>query len=122
MTFIRQATGKIGESIASDYLKKQGFSILHLNYRTLYGEIDIVGKKDNKIHFIEVKTRTSLKNGYPHEAVHYYKRQHLEKAVRYYILKNRVKDYKLSVDVISILMENGSVKEFKHFTGIDINH
>jgi putative endonuclease len=48
--------GKIGENIAKTFLVKQGFSILDLNYRTRYGEIDIVAKKDNKIHFIEVKS------------------------------------------------------------------
>ena len=35
---------------------KHGFTVLETNYRTKYGEIDIVAKKDNKIRFIEVKS------------------------------------------------------------------
>jgi putative endonuclease len=48
--------GKIGENITKTFLMKQGFYILEMNYRTQYGEIDIVAKKDSKIHFIEVKS------------------------------------------------------------------
>lgn len=48
--------GKIGENIAKTFLMKHGFSILERNYRTRYGEIDIIAKKDNILHFIEVKS------------------------------------------------------------------
>ncbi len=47
--------GKNGEKIAVSFLVKHGFSILDRNYRTKYGEIDIVAKKDQKIRFVEVK-------------------------------------------------------------------
>ncbi len=48
--------GKIGEGLARTFLMKQGFIILETNFRILQGELDIVAKKDNKIHFVEVKT------------------------------------------------------------------
>lgn len=48
--------GKIGENIAKTFLMKQGFDIKDINYRTKYGEIDIVCLKDKVIHFIEVKS------------------------------------------------------------------
>ncbi len=48
--------GKIGENIAKTFLMKHGFSILETNYRTHFGEIDIIARKDNKIRFIEVKS------------------------------------------------------------------
>jgi putative endonuclease len=48
--------GKIGENIAQTFLVKHGFSIVITNYRTRYGEIDIIAKKDNKIRFVEVKS------------------------------------------------------------------
>lgn len=47
--------GKIGENLTASFLMKQGFSIIERNYRILQGELDIVAKKDNKLHFIEVK-------------------------------------------------------------------
>jgi putative endonuclease len=48
--------GKIGENITRSFLVKHGFSVLDVNYRTRYGEIDVIAKKDNKIRFIEVKS------------------------------------------------------------------
>ena len=48
--------GKIGESLTKTFLMKQGFDILDQNYRIPYGEIDIVAKKDNRLHFVEVKS------------------------------------------------------------------
>jgi putative endonuclease len=35
---------------------KQGFTILETNYRTKYGELDIIAKKDNVLRFVEVKS------------------------------------------------------------------
>ena len=46
----------MGEDIAVKYLKNKGFSIVCLNYRKKYGEIDIIAKKGTILHFVEVKT------------------------------------------------------------------
>ena len=57
--------GKTGENLAANFLEKQGYEILHKNWRYSYYEIDIVAKKGKKLHFVEVKTLTTSKNGYP---------------------------------------------------------
>lgn len=51
-----QKTGELGEKICVQYLLKNGFTILETNYTQKHGEIDIIAKKSNKIHFIEVKS------------------------------------------------------------------
>jgi putative endonuclease len=48
--------GQLGENIACEYLIKRGFLIRDRNYRKKWGEIDIIATKDNKLHFIEVKS------------------------------------------------------------------
>lgn len=48
--------GKIGENITDTFLKKNGFTIIERNYRTRYGEIDIIARKDNVLRFVEVKS------------------------------------------------------------------
>lgn len=53
-----QKIGEIGEDIAVKFLMKQGFSILERNYTKKQGEIDIIGKKDKKLVFFEVKSVT----------------------------------------------------------------
>ena len=48
--------GKIGENITKRFLMKHGFDVVEINYRTKYGEIDIIAKKDNVLRFVEVKS------------------------------------------------------------------
>ncbi len=48
--------GRIGENITKTFLMKHGFTVVGTNYRTKFGEIDIIAKKDNKLRFIEVKS------------------------------------------------------------------
>lgn len=52
----KQKIGQIGEDCACKYLEKCGFKILERNYLKKWGEIDIVAKKGNKLHFVEVKS------------------------------------------------------------------
>lgn len=48
--------GKNGEKIGGSFLVKHGFSIVETNYRTKYGEIDIIAIKSGKMRFVEVKS------------------------------------------------------------------
>ncbi len=56
----KQKIGQIGEDFACEYLKKIGYEVIERNYLKKWGEIDIVTKKGNKLHFIEVKSVSRL--------------------------------------------------------------
>jgi putative endonuclease len=62
-------TGKRGEDMAIIFLVDNGFTILHRNWRHSHWEVDIIATKNNKLHFIEVKTRRNSKFGFPEEGV-----------------------------------------------------
>ena len=49
--------GNSGEDVVADYLEKRGFTILHRNFYSRYGEVDIIACNGTCIAFIEVKTR-----------------------------------------------------------------
>ncbi len=49
-------TGDQGEHVARQYLKTLKYTILDTNFSKKWGEIDIIAKKDDIVHFIEVKT------------------------------------------------------------------
>jgi putative endonuclease len=55
--------GQSAESRVAELLKKDGYKILFQNWRTKVCEIDLVAKKDNIIYFVEVKYRSSEKQG-----------------------------------------------------------
>jgi len=54
-----QKIGEIGEEIACKYLINKGFTVIERNFTRKAGEIDIVAKKANEIHFFEVKSVSS---------------------------------------------------------------
>ena len=51
--------GSNGEQRAADYLISKNYKILHRNWRTRRGEIDIIAQIDDTIVFVEVKTLPS---------------------------------------------------------------
>jgi len=110
--------GKIGEDLALDFLKSHSFSIIKKNFRSKFGEIDIIAEKNHCLYFIEVKTRSNLNHGAPFEAVNKRKIYHIKKAAQYYLLKNNSPDYKLKVAVFSILVE-GKKTEIKFWDDIE---
>lgn len=98
----KQQLGKIGENLASEYLEKQGYLILERNFACRQGEIDIIAKDEKEFVFVEVKTRRSLKFGYPAEAVTNIKRKHMQKAAQHYLYKNKLNGRYVRFDVIEI--------------------
>ncbi len=95
-----------GENIAVKYLKASGFDIIERNYRTPFGEADIIGRENGVVVFVEVKSRSSDAFGQPFEAVDYRKREKLKKIAIYYLKQNK-NDMPARFDVISILSGNG---------------
>ena len=53
----RKKIGSIGEKLASEYLERIGYSIVQLNFRCRYGEIDIIAYNSEYLVFCEVKSR-----------------------------------------------------------------
>lgn len=102
----KKQTGRRGEKLAVDFLKKQSFKILETNFNSKFGEIDIVAVEKDTLVFVEVKTRSSREFGLPEEAVGGRKIFHIVRAAAYYrqIRKNLPEAER--IDVVAIEMEN----------------
>ena len=105
MTIQRQQIGKKGEQRAVAYLKKNGYRILELNYRTRLGEIDIIAKDGKTIAFIEVKARRSSQFGNPKWAITPKKQRHMSMVALYYLKATRQNQEKARFDVVTIQSE-----------------
>jgi putative endonuclease len=61
----RRALGALGERLAADHLRRAGYRIVERNFRTRFGELDIVAAGERCLVFCEVKTRVRGRNGGP---------------------------------------------------------
>lgn len=104
--------GDLGESLACKYLQNKGYTILDRNFWRKWGELDIVCKKNNKIHFIEVKTLSYLQKRdlewavthetwRPEEQVHKFKLHQIEKALNTWLEVNNCPD-DWQIDVVGV--------------------
>ncbi len=97
----KREEGNRYEEMAAHFLEKHGVKITDRNFRCRFGEIDIIGIKDDVLIFFEVKYRSGTGKGCAKEAVthnkqriiclvsdHYraYKRQFAALQVRYDVI------------------------------------
>lgn len=101
----KKETGKAGEDIAACYLKKKSYRIIERNYRTIFGEIDIIAKIAGIIVFVEVKTRFTSFFGPPSLAITRMKQSHMIKSALFYLKKHRIMDRPWRIDVVSIKLD-----------------
>lgn len=103
--------GKAGEAMAVKFFTKKGYLIVCRNWRYGRHEIDIIATKDNKLHFIEVKTRSSSRYGYPEESVTAKKFASLKAAADAYLFQHP--GYKwIQYDVLSITLHKNRPPEY----------
>ncbi len=119
MTLYKKNLGKQGEDIAVAYLIDCHYAVIERNFRSKFGELDIVAEKNKKIYFIEVKTRANLKKGQPYEAVTAHKIHQLHKAATYYCLQKNVINRKCSIAVVSILFTGPIHYRLQFFESIE---
>lgn len=77
--------GAAGEILAARFLRDAGYHILAANYRTRFGEIDIIAANEEYIVFVEVKTRAEDSRYMPREAVTADKQRRIIKTALLYI-------------------------------------
>ena len=119
--------GQWGEGVAAEYLESKGYTILTRNYHSPQGEIDIVAFNEDPwfpcLVFVEVKTRTSTKYGYPEEALVKKKWEHIQNAIQHYLETHPIIDLEWCVDVIAVLgrpnQDNPQIQHYENVVIVD---
>ncbi|MCL2228881.1 MAG: YraN family protein [Firmicutes bacterium] len=109
--------GNTGEDLATDFLIKNGFTILARNYciskNFQGGEIDIVALKNDVIHFIEVKSRNTDTYGSGAESVGFTKQKNIRKIATHFLTSNKLYDeVYTSLDIIEVT--NGEIDHIEN--------
>ena len=98
----KKVLGRRGERLALDYLKEKGYTLLESNYKTRFGEADLVLAFGNTVVFAEVKTRLSDTFGQPAEAVDARKQARYIKIAKSFLQRWRGEDINIRFDVIEV--------------------
>jgi len=107
--------GIYGEALAKIHLRSLGYQILEENFRNKLGEIDLIAQDGKTICFVEVKTRQSLDQGQPYEAINSWKIRKLSQMATFY-LKHRFHTVEIPsrFDVISIVQDKLGAISIQH--------
>lgn len=79
------ATGKLGEEKAREYLEKQGYKIIDKNWKTKRAEIDLVAQKKNVLVIVEVRSTVGEQYGTPEETLDPQKQWKLRSNAKTYV-------------------------------------
>ena len=112
-----QKIGRWGEGIAAEYLQEKGYKLVDRNVRTPYGEIDLIMRFNGILIFVEVKTRTSARYGYPEESITPRKQQHMLDSAEHYAQENALEHWR--IDAISVEGKpSGEKPKITHFEDV----
>ena len=107
MTEQRRASGTLGENLAADYLKRQGYVILERNFANELGELDIIARDKDYLCIIEVKTRLSDAYGSPLEAITRHKQKKIIKVAQSYLKFKQMSNCQARFDVVAVMFNEG---------------
>jgi putative endonuclease len=117
---LRHRLGQLGEQLAAEHLVRRGFDILARNYRTRWGELDIVAFDGRTLAFCEVKTRRLSHSGAALEAVCPRKRSQVRKMAGQWLLERTDRPYAevIRFDAIGVTFDSvGSPGRIEHLEG-----
>jgi len=114
---LRNRLGQRGEQLAAEHLVRRGFAIVERNYRTRWGELDIVAFDGQTLAFCEVKTRRLSAGAVPLEGVHPRKRSQVRKMAGSWLRERTDRAYArvLRFDAIGVTFDaSGQLVAIEH--------
>ena len=115
------ALGPVGEQLAAEHLARLGYEIVERNFRTRWGELDIVARQGGTLAFCEVKSRRAGgRAGGPLEAVGRNKQVRVRRMATSWLLAHRDRPYAdvIRFDAIGVTFDAaGRMLSLEHLEG-----
>jgi len=95
--------GAWAERLAASYLEQQGCEIIERNFRSRYGELDLVALQKTELVIVEVRYRRSIHYGRPEETVNESKQRKVVIATEYFLKRHaKYTEWPIRFDVLAI--------------------
>lgn len=109
--------GRSGEDLACRHLERSGLLVLARNFRSRWGELDVVAREGEQVVFVEVKERHGASHGAGLEAVVPAKRRRMVLTAQLYASKHGLTESHIRFDVISIDWGTDGKPRIRHDRG-----
>lgn len=110
--------GKLGEQVATDFLRQKNYTILTTNFRYKRAEIDIIAKDDSDtLVFVEVKTRSANDLYLPEKNMTSKKQSLIQQAAIHYMRKIG-HEWAIRFDLIAIVLKKKNQYELRHIEDV----
>lgn len=95
--------GAHAERLAAAHLERNGWTVLHRNWRFGRREIDLVAQRGRTVAFVEVKARTRVSHGHPLESIDWRKRRDLWIAASGWIERHGTRGQEYRFDAVHVV-------------------
>lgn len=112
----RGDTGRRGEQLAEQYLSARGYTVVARNWRTRWGELDLVATHRGQVVFVEVRTRSTESGATAEESVGPDKQRRLLRMAESY-LQQHAPNASARIDVVAVYVRPGQSPAVKHIVG-----
>jgi putative endonuclease len=114
----QRALGDYGERLAERHLVEAGMVVLDRNWRCPYGEIDLVLRDGGVLVVCEVKTRSSVAHGTPHEAISDAKLDRLQRLATAWQVAHDRAAADVRIDLVAVLRPRRGPSTVDHVRGL----
>ncbi len=110
----RSKLGTQGERIAAAHLESLGLVVEDRNYRTRFGEVDLIARDGEERVFVEVRTKRSTAFGTPEESLTPRKQARLIHAAEEYLAERGLAGASWRVDLVAITLQPDGPAHISH--------
>ncbi|MEA2141616.1 MAG: putative endonuclease [Solirubrobacteraceae bacterium] len=117
---LRQHLGRVGERLAREHLERLGYRVVASNYRTRFGELDLIVCDDSSLVFVEVKTRRAGALQSALQSVPPAKRKRVRAMAAAWLVEatDRPRSRELRFDVVAVTVDaNSRLVRLDHLEG-----
>ncbi len=112
----RRQVGQSGEQIAADYLRARGYQIVATNWRTRFGELDVIARHGGTLVFVEVRSRSTSTGATAAESVGPDKQRRLLRMAEQYLAEHAPRA-NARIDVVTVSFMPGRPPDVAHIPG-----
>ncbi len=106
----RRSVGQDGEEVAWQHLRRAGYALVAKNFRSRFGEIDLVVERDGVIVFVEVRSRRGDRFGTALESVDWRKQRQIGRMAAEFLARRRLHDRRARFDVVAVEWQDAGPK------------